>query len=141
MNWNRPECLNLFRQLWKIYVVKPNSLSKRFVLCIEALRRQVLSSFSVISSKDNWSFLYVQECPEGVVHEDCFKDIYAKFFPHGSKILIEKYSKSMEIQTKFIISFPFPLPTPTIYFQILVCMHIMCSKHLTSTPMEPLVSG
>lgn len=26
-----------------------------------------------------------QECPEGVVHEDCFKDIYAKFFPHGSK--------------------------------------------------------
>lgn len=27
----------------------------------------------------------MQECPEGVVHEDCFKDIYAKFFPHGSK--------------------------------------------------------
>lgn len=29
-----------------------------------------------------------QECPEGVVHEDCFKDIYAKFFPHGSKFTI-----------------------------------------------------
>lgn len=29
--------------------------------------------------------LFRQECPEGVVHEDCFKDIYAKFFPHGSK--------------------------------------------------------
>ncbi|XP_055908637.1 uncharacterized protein LOC129943158 isoform X4 [Eupeodes corollae] len=26
-----------------------------------------------------------KECPEGVVHEECFKDIYAKFFPHGSK--------------------------------------------------------
>lgn len=27
----------------------------------------------------------MQECPEGVVLEDSFKDIYAKFFPHGSK--------------------------------------------------------
>lgn len=27
----------------------------------------------------------LQECPEGVVLEDSFKDIYAKFFPHGSK--------------------------------------------------------
>ncbi|XP_067212419.1 uncharacterized protein [Linepithema humile] len=26
---------------------------------------------------------FKQECPEGVVHEDSFKDIYAKFFPHG----------------------------------------------------------
>lgn len=32
-------------------------------------------------------FAFSQECPEGVVHEDCFKDIYAKFFPHGSKYL------------------------------------------------------
>lgn len=29
-----------------------------------------------------------QECPEGVVHEDSFKDIYAKFFPHGSKFYL-----------------------------------------------------
>lgn len=28
---------------------------------------------------------FFQECPEGVVHEDSFKDIYAKFFPHGSE--------------------------------------------------------
>jgi hypothetical protein len=27
----------------------------------------------------------LQECPEGLVHEDAFKDIYAKFFPHGSE--------------------------------------------------------
>lgn len=32
-------------------------------------------------------FIALQECPEGIVHEDCFKDIYAKFFPHGSKCI------------------------------------------------------
>ncbi|XP_076049598.1 A-type potassium channel modulatory protein KCNIP1-like [Oratosquilla oratoria] len=26
---------------------------------------------------------FKQECPEGVVQEDTFKEIYAKFFPHG----------------------------------------------------------
>lgn len=31
------------------------------------------------------SYFLLQECPEGVVCEDAFKDIYAKFFPHGSK--------------------------------------------------------
>lgn len=30
-------------------------------------------------------FSFLQDCPEGVVHETAFKDIYAKFFPHGSK--------------------------------------------------------
>lgn len=35
----------------------------------------------------NFSHFLLQECPEGVVHEDCFKDIYAKFFPHGSKFI------------------------------------------------------
>ena len=29
--------------------------------------------------------LLFQECPDGVVQEDAFKDIYAKFFPHGSE--------------------------------------------------------
>lgn len=29
--------------------------------------------------------IYIQECPEGIVHEDGFKDIYSKFFPHGSE--------------------------------------------------------
>jgi hypothetical protein len=32
-------------------------------------------------------FHLLQECPEGVVHEDSFKDIYAKFFPHGSEYM------------------------------------------------------
>lgn len=31
------------------------------------------------------------ECPEGVVHENSFKDIYAKFFPHGSKFIIKSF--------------------------------------------------
>ncbi len=26
-----------------------------------------------------------QECPGGIVQEDTFKEIYAKFFPHGSR--------------------------------------------------------
>ena len=26
-----------------------------------------------------------QECPGGIVQEDLFKEIYAKFFPHGSE--------------------------------------------------------
>jgi hypothetical protein len=29
-------------------------------------------------------FLF-QECPGGIVQEETFKEIYAKFFPHGSK--------------------------------------------------------
>ncbi|XP_017763452.1 PREDICTED: Kv channel-interacting protein 1 [Eufriesea mexicana] len=34
---------------------------------------------------------FKQECPEGVVHEDLFKDIYAKFFPHGNSSLYAHY--------------------------------------------------
>lgn len=32
--------------------------------------------------------ILLQDCPEGVVHETAFKDIYAKFFPHGSKFIL-----------------------------------------------------
>lgn len=40
--------------------------------------------------KNNFAFLkyflfVLQECPEGVVLEEAFKDVYQKFFPHGSK--------------------------------------------------------
>ena len=28
---------------------------------------------------------FKQECPNGAVNEDTFKEIYEKFFPHGSK--------------------------------------------------------
>ena len=34
----------------------------------------------------NLKFLiFFQECPGGIVQEETFKEIYAKFFPHGSK--------------------------------------------------------
>ncbi|OAD52962.1 Kv channel-interacting protein 1 [Eufriesea mexicana] len=36
-------------------------------------------------------FCNILECPEGVVHEDLFKDIYAKFFPHGNSSLYAHY--------------------------------------------------
>ena len=32
-----------------------------------------------------YSLYDFQECPTGIVNEDAFKDIYAKFFPQGGK--------------------------------------------------------
>ena len=37
-------------------------------------------------SRPSQNKTFKAECPEGVVHENSFKDIYAKFFPHGSKL-------------------------------------------------------
>lgn len=46
------------------------------------------------------------ECPEGVVHEDCFKDIYAKFFPHGNSSLYAHYVfKAFDVNCNGAISF------------------------------------
>lgn len=55
----------------------------------------------------NASFLMFQDCPEGLVHETAFRDIYAKFFPHGSKYIIriliyEKRYKNRAVQDSFI---------------------------------------
>ena len=36
----------------------------------------------------NFFISQFQECPDGIVQEDTFKDIYGKFFPHGSKNFI-----------------------------------------------------
>ena len=33
---------------------------------------------------------FKQECPNGAVNEDTFKEIYEKFFPYGSKFIKEK---------------------------------------------------
>uniref|UniRef100_A0A8D8LSE4 Kv channel-interacting protein 1 n=2 Tax=Cacopsylla melanoneura TaxID=428564 RepID=A0A8D8LSE4_9HEMI len=49
---------------------------------------------------------FKQECPEGVVHEDAFKDIYAKFFPHGNSNLYAHYVfKAFDINCNGAISF------------------------------------
>jgi hypothetical protein len=42
-----------------------------------------ISSRSVYQRKLLFEFL--QECPCGIVQEDTFKEIYAKFFPYGRK--------------------------------------------------------
>lgn len=46
------------------------------------------------------------ECPEGVVHENSFKDIYAKFFPHGNSSLYAHYVfKAFDVNCNGAISF------------------------------------
>ena len=38
------------------------------------------------ASTTKFIFLFsCQECPDGIVHEENFREIYGKFFPHGSK--------------------------------------------------------
>ncbi|CAB3366444.1 Kv channel-interacting protein 1 [Cloeon dipterum] len=49
---------------------------------------------------------FKQECPEGLVHEDAFKDIYAKFFPHGNSSLYAHYVfKAFDVNSNGAISF------------------------------------
>ncbi|XP_015187418.1 PREDICTED: Kv channel-interacting protein 1 [Polistes dominula] len=49
---------------------------------------------------------FKQECPEGLVHEDSFKDIYAKFFPHGNSSLYAHYVfKAFDVNCNGAISF------------------------------------
>ncbi|XP_033215740.1 Kv channel-interacting protein 2 [Belonocnema kinseyi] len=49
---------------------------------------------------------FKQECPEGVVHEDSFKDIYAKFFPHGNSSIYAHYVfKAFDVNCNGAISF------------------------------------
>lgn len=46
------------------------------------------------------------ECPEGVVHEEDFKDIYAKFFPLGNSSLYAHYVfKAFDVNCNGAISF------------------------------------
>lgn len=54
--------------------------------------------------------MQLQECPEGVVHEDCFKEIYAKFFPHGSE-----YIKAMPRHAFIVYNPHFPLSDSSMY--------------------------
>ena len=38
---------------------------------------------------------FKQECPNGAVNEDTFKEIYEKFFPYGSKQSLNSLRKSL----------------------------------------------
>ncbi|XP_015368903.1 PREDICTED: Kv channel-interacting protein 4 [Diuraphis noxia] len=49
---------------------------------------------------------FKQKCPEGVVHEDLFKDIYSKFFPHGNSNLYAHFVfKAFDVKSNGAISF------------------------------------
>lgn len=49
---------------------------------------------------------FKQECPEGVVQEDAFRDIYSKFFPHGNVNLYAHYVfKAFDVNCNGAISF------------------------------------
>ncbi|XP_011862978.1 PREDICTED: Kv channel-interacting protein 1-like [Vollenhovia emeryi] len=65
-----------------------------------------LAELSTIIFHDLFSLSFFQECPEGVVHEDSFKDIYAKFFPHGNSSLYAHYVfKAFDVNCNGAISF------------------------------------
>ena len=54
----------------------------------EILNKCIMVKFIILSFLlyCNLEFLiFFQECPGGIVQEETFKEIYAKFFPHGSK--------------------------------------------------------
>uniref|UniRef100_A0A6A7G9A9 Kv channel-interacting protein 4-like n=1 Tax=Hirondellea gigas TaxID=1518452 RepID=A0A6A7G9A9_9CRUS len=49
---------------------------------------------------------FKQECPEGVVQEDAFKEVYAKFFPHGNSSLYAHHVfKAFDLNSSGQISF------------------------------------
>lgn len=65
-----------FIQYFKLQHLKYRTENQNFRVHIYFFDNSFIKFFSLVLQ---------QECPEGVVHEECFKDIYAKFFPHGSK--------------------------------------------------------
>ncbi|CAH2216116.1 jg3676 [Pararge aegeria aegeria] len=67
----------------------------------------LLNAFKVSLNNTSHSSLFrYRECPEGVVHEDSFKDIYAKFFPHGNSALYAHYVfKAFDVNCSGAISF------------------------------------
>nr|XP_053639714.1 Kv channel-interacting protein 1-like [Cherax quadricarinatus] len=55
-----------------------------------------------IAVNEQWA----DECPEGVVQEDAFKEIYAKFFPHGNSSLYAHHVfKAFDLNSNGQISF------------------------------------
>lgn len=49
------------------------------------IAKETESVLCKIQTEKSKNFVSLQECPEGVVLEEAFKDVYQKFFPHGSK--------------------------------------------------------
>ncbi|XP_045457128.1 Kv channel-interacting protein 1 [Melitaea cinxia] len=85
------------------YELEPNRTPKPIPVALEELCRQTKFSKQEIRVMYRG---FKTECPEGVVHEDSFKDIYAKFFPHGNSALYAHYVfKAFDVNCSGAISF------------------------------------
>ncbi|XP_055853092.1 Kv channel-interacting protein 1 [Episyrphus balteatus] len=86
-----------------VYELEPTRMPKVIPVALEDLCRETKFSKQEIRVMYRG---FKTECPEGVVHEDCFKDIYAKFFPHGNSSLYAHYVfKAFDVNCNGAISF------------------------------------
>lgn len=86
-----------------VYELEPTRMPKVLPVALEDLCRETKFSKQEIRVMYRG---FKTECPEGVVHEDCFKDIYAKFFPHGNSSLYAHYVfKAFDVNCNGAISF------------------------------------
>ncbi|XP_024084333.1 Kv channel-interacting protein 1-like [Cimex lectularius] len=65
-----------------VYEIETSRVPKPMPVALEDLCRQTKFTRQEIRVMYRG---FKQECPEGVVQEDAFRDIYSKFFPHGSE--------------------------------------------------------
>ncbi|KAL1491746.1 hypothetical protein ABEB36_012296 [Hypothenemus hampei] len=86
-----------------VFEIEPSRIPKPIPVALEDLCR--LTKFT----RQEIRIMYrgfKTECPEGVVHEDSFKDIYSKFFPHGNATLYAHYVfKAFDVNCNGAISF------------------------------------
>ncbi|XP_049820886.1 Kv channel-interacting protein 1 [Aethina tumida] len=86
-----------------VYEIEPSRVPKPVPVALEDLCR--LTKFT----RQEIRIMYrgfKTECPEGVVHEDSFKEIYSKFFPHGNSSLYAHYVfKAFDVNCNGAISF------------------------------------
>ncbi|XP_046385762.1 Kv channel-interacting protein 4 [Ischnura elegans] len=86
-----------------MFEIEPSKVPKHRPVALEDLCRQTKFTRQEIRVMYRG---FKQECPEGLVHEDAFKDIYAKFFPHGNSTLYAHYVfKAFDVNSNGAISF------------------------------------
>ncbi|XP_039453261.1 Kv channel-interacting protein 1 [Culex pipiens pallens] len=86
-----------------VYELEPTRAPKPIPVALEDLCR--LTKFTRQEIRVMYRG-FKTECPDGVVHEDSFKDIYAKFFPHGNSSLYAHYVfKAFDVNCNGSITF------------------------------------
>ncbi|XP_073998725.1 A-type potassium channel modulatory protein KCNIP1 isoform X6 [Rhodnius prolixus] len=86
-----------------VYEIEPSRVPKHRPVALEDLCRQTKFTRQEIRVMYRG---FKQECPEGVVQEDAFRDIYSKFFPHGNATLYAHYVfKAFDVNCNGAISF------------------------------------